>query len=150
MNDLSMGVFEFLRDVAMATNFLFPKFRFFRRNSKTTRDRNTVLLGKENVGNFVFCLMAPSVMTSGEPESQNLFRFVLLLRVRSVQKVRDRPSPFFSPAGRPTGVDDSCETGSPFLKGRCHGNKFSSFSDIFRRSGRCFCIAQSPFVQFVV
>ena len=35
------------------------------------------------------------------------------------------------------------------LKRRCHGNKFSSFSDIFRQTGRDFCIAQSPFVRFV-
>ena len=31
--------------------------------------------GKENVGNFVFCRMAPSVTTSADPESQNCFRF---------------------------------------------------------------------------
>ena len=31
----------------------------------------------------------------GDPESQNCFRFVLLLRVRFAQKARDRHSPFF-------------------------------------------------------
>jgi len=65
----------FLSDVAMATNFRFLKFRFFHRSSKTTRDTHMVM-GKENVGNFVFCRMAPSVTTSGDPESQNCFRFV--------------------------------------------------------------------------
>jgi len=77
----------------MATNYLFPKFRIFRRNSKATRDRHMVT-GKD-VGNFVFCRMAPSVVTLGDPESQNCFRFLLLLRVRFAQKVRDRLSPFF-------------------------------------------------------
>jgi len=72
----------------MATNFLFPKFRFFRRNSKTTPDTHMVP-GKENVGNFVFCRMAPSAMTSGDPECQHCFRFVLLLSVRFAQKLRD-------------------------------------------------------------
>ena len=32
----------------------------------------------------------------GDPESQNCFRFVLLLRVRFAQKARDRHSPFFT------------------------------------------------------
>ena len=57
--------------------------------------------GKENIGDFVFCRIAPFVMTSGDPESQNFFRFVLLLRVRFAQKsiirrmIRDRFPPFF-------------------------------------------------------
>ena len=57
--------------------------------------------GKENIGNFVFCRIAPFVMTSGDPESQNFFRFVLLLRVRFAQKsiirrmIRDRFPPLF-------------------------------------------------------
>ena len=54
-----------------------------------------MVAGKENVGNLVFCSVAPSVMSSGDPESQNCFRFVLLVRVGFVQKVRDQPSPFF-------------------------------------------------------
>jgi len=37
-----------------------------------------------------------------------------------------------------TDVDDSCEIGSLSLNGRCRGNKFSSFSDMFRRRGRYF------------
>jgi len=65
--------------------------------------------GKENVGNFVFCRMAPSVMTSADSESQNCFRFLLLFQVRFAQKVCERFSPFFSPAGSPTGVDDCCK-----------------------------------------
>ena len=91
------SIFEFSRDVAMATNFRFLKFRFFRRNSETTRD-GRVVPGKENVGNFLFSRVAPFVMTSDDPESRNCFRFVLLLlllRVRSTQKVRDRFSSFF-------------------------------------------------------
>jgi len=64
-------------------------------------------------------------MISGDPVSQNCFGFVLLLRVRFAQEVRDRrPSPFFSPASRPTGVDDSCEIGLLSLKGRCRGKFF--------------------------
>ena len=35
---------------------------------------------KENMGNFVSCRMALSVMTLSDLESQNRFRFVLLLR----------------------------------------------------------------------
>jgi len=77
----------------MASNFRFLKFLFYA-CSKRTRDRH-MDPGKENVGNFVFCRVAPSVMTSGDPESQNCFGFVLLLRVRFAQKVRDRSSPFF-------------------------------------------------------
>jgi len=50
----------------------------------------------------------------------------------------------FSPDGSPTGVDNCCKIGL-----LCHGNKYSSFSDIFHRSGRYFCDAQSPFVRFV-
>ena len=68
-----------------------------------------MVAGKENVGNLVFCSVAPSVMSSGDLGSQNCFRFVLLVRVGFAQKVRDQPSPFFTPAARPTGVDDSCE-----------------------------------------
>ena len=72
----------------MATNFLFLKFRFFHRSSKTTRDTHMVL-GKENVGNFVFCRMAPPVTTSGDPESQKLLPLcrLQLLRLRFAQKV---------------------------------------------------------------
>ena len=62
----------------------------FCRNSKTTQDRHMVP-GKENVGKFAFCRIAPSTMTSGDLESQNCFRIILLLRVRFAQKVRDRP-----------------------------------------------------------
>jgi len=108
--------------------------------------------GKENVGNFLFVFYrgAPYIMISGDPVSQNCFGFVLLLRVRFAHEVRDRrPSPFFSPASRPTGVDDSCEIGLLSLKGRCRGKFFSSFSDIFRQSGRYFCHAQTPVVLLV-
>jgi len=99
--------------------------------------------GKENVDKFVSCRVAPSVIIPGDPESQNCFRFVLLLRFRFAQKVRDRPSPFFSPAGRPTGVDDSYEIGLLSLKGRCHGNKFSSFSDISAGADAIFVMLRS-------
>ena len=117
------SIFEFSRDVAIATNFRSLKFRFFRRNCKTTPDK-LMGWGKENVGNFAFCRMA-SVMTSGDSESQNCFQFVLL-QVRFAQKVRDRLSRF-SPAGRPTGVDDCCKIGLLSLKERCHRNKFVIF-----------------------
>ena len=51
---------------------------------------------------------------------------------------------FFSPAGRPsTGVDDSCKIGSLSLKGRCHGNKFSSFSDISAGADAIFVMLRS-------
>jgi len=129
--------------------FVFRSFIFFRRNSKTTRDTHMVP-GKENVGNFVFCRMAPSAMTSGDPECQHCFRFVLLLAVRFAQKLRDRSSPFFSPAGSPTGVEDCCKIGLLFVKRRCHGNEFLSFSDIFRPNLSLLCYAQFPFVRFVV
>ena len=134
----------------MATNFRFLKFRFFRRNSETTRDGH-VVPGKENVGNFLFSRVAPFVMTSDDPESRNCFRFVLLLlllRVRSTQKVRDRFSSFFSPAGRPTGVDDCCRIGllSPTLP----QERILSFSDICRPIRTLFCYAEFPFVRFVV
>jgi len=110
MNDLNLD-FRIFEGRCHGNQLSFSEISFFRRNSKTTRGRH-VVPGKENVGNFVFCRMAPSVMTSGNPGSQNCFRFVLLLGVRFAQKVRDRPSPFFSLALRPTDVDDSCETGS--------------------------------------
>ena len=86
---ITTSIFECSWDVAMATNF-FSEFPFFCRNSKTTQDRHMVP-GKENVGKFAFCRMAPSIMTSGDLESQNCFRIILLLRVRFAQKVRDRP-----------------------------------------------------------
>ena len=80
------------RDVAIATNFfVFFAISFSRRNSKTTRDTN-IVTREENTRNFVFCGMTPSVMTSGDSEWQNCFRFVLVLRVRLAQKVRDRSS----------------------------------------------------------
>ena len=50
---------------------------------------------------------------------------------------------FFSPAGRPTGVDDSYEIGLLSLKGRCHGNKFSSFSDISAGADAIFVMLRS-------
>ena len=62
-------------------------------------------------------------------------------------------SAVFSPAGSPTGVDDGCEIGLLSLKGRCQWNKFLSFLDIFHRSRRYFCHAQSaqtPVVRLVV
>jgi len=81
------------RDVAIATNFFcfFFAISFSRRNSETTRDTN-IVTREENTRNFVFCGMTPSVMTSGDSEWQNCFRFVLVLRVRFAQKVRDRSS----------------------------------------------------------
>jgi len=44
-----------------------------------TRDRHMVR-EKENIENFVSCRMALSVMILSDLESQNRFRFVLLLR----------------------------------------------------------------------
>ena len=62
----------------------------WQRPLKIQKPRNLVVTSKqreigkwsENIGNFVFCRMVPSVMTSIDPESQNYFRCVLLLRVR--------------------------------------------------------------------
>jgi len=114
MNNLNL---DFSRDVAIS---------FFCRNSTMTGDRHMVR-GKENIGHFVFCRMAPSVMTSGDPGSQNCFWFALLLWVRFAQKVCNRSLPFFSAGGRHTGVNDFCEIWLLSLKGRCYGNKFWSF-----------------------
>jgi len=145
---IGTSIFDFSRNIAIATNYRFLKFRFFRRNSKTMRGRH-IVQGKENVGNFVFCLVAPPRMTSGDPKSQNCFRFVYYSFESDLLKKYATDFRRFFSAGRPTGVDDCYEIGLLSLKGRCHGNKFSSFSDIFRRSGRYFCYAQSPFVRFV-
>jgi len=124
----------------MATNFRFLKFRFFRRNSETTRDGH-VVPGKENVGNFLFSRVAPFVMTSDDPESRNCFRFVLLLlllRVRSTQKVRDRFSSFFSLqlVGLPA-LMIAAELGC-YPQTRCRRNEFCHFRTFAVRSGRCF------------
>jgi len=138
-------------------NDLYPDFRIFKRrchsnqlsfsailflccNSKTTRDRH-VVPRKENIENSVFCRMAPSVMTSGDHECQNCFRFVLFLRVVFAQKVHDRSSPFFPPAS----IYDCCEIGLRSTVGRCHWNTFLSFSDIFRKIEFYFCYALTPF-----
>ena len=83
---IGTSVFDFSRDGGCHGKQLsLSEISFFRRNSKTTRDSHMVP-GKENVGHFVFCRKAPPVMTSGDPESPNCFRFVLLLRVRFAQK----------------------------------------------------------------
>jgi len=52
------------------------------RNLAVTSKQREIGKWSENIGNFVFCRMVPSVMTSIDPESQNYFRCVLLLRVR--------------------------------------------------------------------
>jgi len=128
--------------------FFFRNFVFFRHSSKTKRDTHTVQ-GKENVGNLVFGRMAPSVMTSGDPESQNCFWFYYFFGSNLLNKYATDLRRF-SPAGRPTGVDDCCKIGLLSRKGRCHGNEFSSFSDIFRPIRTLFCSGQSPFVRFIV
>jgi len=88
------SIFDPSRDIAIATNFVFFSISFSRFNSKTTRDRH-IVPPEENIRNFVLCRMAPSVITSGDPECQNCFRFVLVVPVWCAQKVRDRSSPFF-------------------------------------------------------
>ena len=82
-----------------------------------------MVLRKGNIGNFVFCRMAPSVMTSGDPESQNCSRFVLRR--------------FFSRADRPTGVDDCCKIGLLSIKGRCFRRKLSC-QNCFKKQRRIF------------
>ena len=131
MNDLNL-YFRIFKGHCHGNQFSFSVILFFCRNSKTTRDRH-VVLGTENVGNFVFYRMAPSVMTFGDPESQNCFRFVLLLQVRFVQKVFECFLPFFPDGIGLAYIDDCCVIGLLSLKGRCRGNKFLSFSDVFRQ-----------------
>jgi len=97
--------------------------------------------GKENVGNFGFCRMAPSVMTSGDPESQNCFRFVLLFQLRFAQNVRDRFLPFILQLVGLPALIIAAKIGLLSLKGCCHRNEFSSFSDIFRPIRVLFCSA---------
>ena len=79
--------------------------------------------GKENIGNFV----VSNGTIRNDLESQNCFRFVLVLPVQFAQKVRDRSLPFLSAGGRLTGIDECCKTGLQSVKGHCHGNKFLSF-----------------------
>jgi len=84
MNDLNLD-FRSLKGHTHSNQFLFSVISFSLRNSKTTRDRR-IVPSEENIRNFVFCRMAPSIMTSGDPDCQNCFRFVLVLRVRFAQK----------------------------------------------------------------
>jgi len=86
------SIFEFSRDVAIATKFRFLKFRIFAITPKQCEIRHGP--GKENVGKFVFCRVAPSVLTSDDPDSQNCIRFVLLLQVRFAQKVPQQTLPW--------------------------------------------------------
>jgi len=72
----------------------------------------------------------------------NNFRFLKFRFVYDWLKKYARP--FFP------GVNDSCEIRLLFLNGRCHGNKFSSFSHIFHLSGRYFfCHVQTPVVRLL-
>ena len=84
MNDLNLD-FRSLKGHTHSNQFLFSVISFSRRNSKTTRDRR-IVPSEENIRNFVFCRMAPSIMTSGDIECQNCFLFLLVLRVRFAQK----------------------------------------------------------------
>ena len=120
-NDLNLD-FRIFKGRCYSNQLSFSAMSCLRRNPKTTRDWH-MISGKENIGNFVFCRMAPSVMTAGDPECKNCFRFVQVLRVRFAQKVRDQSSPFFSAAGSATGVDDCREIGLRSLEGRCHGRR---------------------------
>ena len=88
------------------------------------------------------------MVTSGDPESQNCFQFVLGLRVQFAQKGRDRSLPFFL-AGWPTGIDDSCKIGLLSLHGRCYGKKFVIFRH-FSPERTLFCHPQAPVVRLVV
>ena len=93
MDDLNLD-FGIVKERFHSNQLSFYEISFFRRSFKMTRERHMVP-SKENIGNVVFSRMAPSAMTSGDPESQTGFRFVLLLRVRFAQKVCDWFSPYF-------------------------------------------------------
>ena len=118
--------------------FFFRNFVFFRHSSKTKRDTHTVP-GKENVGNLVFGRMAPSVMTSGDPESQNCFWFYYF------------SGPICSKSTRPIFVFFLQLVGPPALmiaaKLGCYpardvatGTNFRHFRTFSVRSGRCFVV----------
>jgi len=77
MNNLKFD-FRIFKGCCHGNQLSFSEILFFHSNSKTMPDRHMVW-GKENIGNFILHRMAPSVMTSGDPESKNCFRFVLLL-----------------------------------------------------------------------
>jgi len=144
MNDLYPN-FRIFKGRCHSNQLSFSAILFLCCNSKTTRDRH-VVPRKENIENSVFCRMAPSVMTSGDHDCQNCFRFVLFLRVVFAQKVHDRSSPFFPPAS----IYDCCEIGLRSIMGRCHWNTFLSFSDIFRKIEFYFCYVLTPSCCIVV
>jgi len=93
--------------------------------------------------------MAPSIMTLGALRAKTASGLYYSFGSALLKKYATNLTSF-SPAGVPTGVDDCCKIRLLSLKGRCHGNEFSSFLYIFRLIWMLFCSAQSPFVQFVV
>jgi len=114
---------------------------FFCRNSTMTGDRHMVR-GKENIGHFVFCRMAPSVMTSGDPDSQNCFWFALLLWVRFAQKVCNRSLPFFLPVvGVPASMT-SAKSGCYPSRDVATGTNFGHFKT-FSVGSRCYFVMLS-------
>jgi len=81
--------------------------------------------------------MATSVMTSGDPERQNCFRFVLLLQVQFAQKVCDRSSPFFLQlAGLPAWII-AAKLGSDPSRGVATGTDHSSTAVAEPNSKNC-------------
>ena len=79
MNDMNLD-FRIFKGRCHSSQLSFSEISFFFAGTPKRRQIHGpehMVLRKGNIGNFVFCRMAPSVMTSGDPESQNCSRFVL-------------------------------------------------------------------------
>jgi len=68
-----------------------------------------MVAGKENVGNLVFCSVAPSVMSWVTPRVKTASGLYYSFGSDLLKKYATNLLRFFTPAARPTGVDDSCE-----------------------------------------
>jgi len=137
MDDLNLD-FGIVKERFHSNQLSFYEISFFRRSFKMTRERHMVR-SKENIGNVVFSRMAPSAMTSGDPESQTGFRFVLLLRVRFAQKVCDWFSPYFLQlVGLPALIIIVAKLGCYSSRDVGTGTNFCYFRTFSVPYGRCF------------